>query len=57
MLATIYGREQDFGTRVTPENIASIYARLVAQREQFLATADWLYTDLRALAAPMPAVR
>jgi hypothetical protein len=57
MLATLYGREQGFGTKVLPGNIDDIYARLLTQRAQFLASADWFYGDLRALAAPTSAVR
>jgi hypothetical protein len=57
MLATIYGREQGFGSRVVPDNIDALYRQLLAQRERFLANTDWFYGDLRALAAPVPAVR
>ena len=57
MLAAIYRGEQGFGTQVLPGNIDTVYAQLLAQREQFLAATDWFYGDLRALAAPAPAVR
>ncbi len=57
MLAAIYAQEPGFGTKVSPGNIDAIYAQLLAQRAQFLASTDWFYPDLRALAAPAPAVR
>jgi hypothetical protein len=57
MLATIYGREQGFGAKVLPGNIDAIYAQLLGQRERYVATTDWFYSDLRALAAPVSAVR
>ena len=61
MLAAIYaseyGREQGFGAKVFPGNIDAIYTQLLAQRERFLVSADWFYGDLRALAAPAPALR
>ena len=57
MLAAIYGRGPGFGARALPDNVDAIYAQLLAQREQFLAATDWFYDDLRALAAPAPALR
>ena len=57
MLATIYGRGQGFGAQALPENIDALYRQLLAQRQQFLASADWFYGDLRNLAAPAAAVR
>ncbi len=57
VLASVYGREQGFGMRVTPDNVEALYSRLLAQRERFLAAADWFNDDLRALAAPVSAVR
>lgn len=57
ILATIYGREQGFGARVSTANIDTLYRQLLAQREQFLAEHGWFYADLRALAASSPAVR
>lgn len=57
MLAAVYGREQGFGARVEPGNVDGLYRQLLAQRERFLAETDWFYGDLRALAAPAPAVR
>jgi hypothetical protein len=57
MLAAMYGREQGFGNKAVPGNIDKLYAQLLAQRAQFVAATDWFYADLRALAAPVPAVR
>lgn len=57
MLAAIYAQEQGFGTKVVPGNIDTLYAQLLVQREQFLASTAWFYDDLRALTAPAPTVR
>ncbi len=57
MLAAVYGREQGFGARVEPGNVDALYRQLLAQRKHFLAESDWFCGDLRALAAPVPAVR
>jgi hypothetical protein len=57
MLAVIFGREREFGARVTPDNVDMLYRRLLAQREAFLAASDWFYRDLRTLFAPELAVR
>lgn len=57
MLATIYGREQGFGARATVGTVDAMYTQVLAQRAQFVANNPWFYDDLRALAAPVPAVR
>lgn len=57
ILAAIYAQEPGFGSKVVPGNVDTLYAQLLGQRAQFLASTAWFYDDLRALTAPAPTVR
>ena len=61
MLATIYNGagvgEPAFGARVLPGNVDDLYRQLLEQRQQYLAANAGFYGELRALAAPVAAVR